>query len=431
MLLIYTPKITSRFSYIMKHIFNRMLGIEVGFTSTVEDFIKHQGAKFTYAKLPLQNEFFVRSTELLFDQGINDVKIKMGDWDGTPCFFSAGDKSTIPFDIFSASFYLLSRYEEYLPHVKDIHGRFPPTESLAFQHQFLQLPVVDLWAKKFLEILVARFPSLEVRPKKYKYTSVIDVTTSHCYLYKGVIRSISGIVMDIGTLKVKRLFERLLVFMRLRKDPYDNFDRLIELHKKFKVQSHFFFQFAAYSTYDKNVSINNNTFITLIKSVADYSKVSLAASYTSFGSAAVVLSEKVNLSSVLHRPINAVRLRYNRVDVPHSYRNLVDAEFTDDFTMGYTHQMGFRAGTCTPFQFYDINLEAIQPVKVHPFAFHDYALQVFKNTREILPQIQQMLSMVKAVNGGFISVFSNELLGGEKGEEWMRLYENCLKEFHV
>ena len=106
----------------MKHIFTRILGIDVSFTTKVEDFIKHSGPKITYSKTPLQNEFFINSSPLLFEQGINDISIKIGDWDGLPCFFEANERSNIPYDIFAASFYLLSRYEEYMPHVKDDLG---------------------------------------------------------------------------------------------------------------------------------------------------------------------------------------------------------------------------------------------------------------------------------------------------------------------
>ncbi|HMB64920.1 MAG TPA: hypothetical protein VKN36_17705, partial [Eudoraea sp.] len=66
----------------MKHIFTRMLGIEISFTTKVEDFIKHSGPKITYTKQPLQNEFFIRSNDLLFEQGINHLQINMGSWDG-------------------------------------------------------------------------------------------------------------------------------------------------------------------------------------------------------------------------------------------------------------------------------------------------------------------------------------------------------------
>jgi hypothetical protein len=193
----------------------------------------------------------------------------------------------------------------------------------------------------------------------------------------------------------------------------------------------FFFQFASYSTYDKNVSPNNNTFRYLIKSVADYSKVSLAASYSSFTNINLLRDEKKRLSNVINRPVDYSRTRYNRVDVPHTYRQLVEAEFTDDFTMGYTHEIGFRAGTCTPFYFYDIPLEVQQPLKVHPFAVHDYSLQYMKTEGEILDTIDGVFRQVKNVNGEFLTIFSNELLGGKQKVNWMQLYAKVIKRYHV
>ncbi len=111
-------------------------------------------------------------------------------------------------------------------------------------------------------------------------------------------------------------------------------------------------------------------------------------------------------------------MRYNRVDVPQTYRNLVDAEFTDDFTMGYTHEIGFRAGTSFPFYLYDINMELQQPIRVHSFAFHDYALHEETSITTILEKVRSLYQEVKKVNGEFISVFSNELLGTEEPFDW-------------
>jgi len=427
MLLIYTHKITPRFSYITKQIFTRILGIDIIATTKIEDFIKHSGAKITYTKQALQNEFFVRSNDLLFEQGINDLEIKVGRWDTIPCFFNAGDRSNIPFDIFSASFYLLSRYEEYLPHVKDNYGRYPYEESIAFTNDFLQKPVVDIWAFKLLDSLKERFPDLEYKQRKYEYTSIIDVTTSHCYKYKGVIRSIAGALLDVASLRFNKPLQRILVLINYKKDPYDNFSELIAKHKDFGIKSMFFFQYADYSTYDKNIPVNNNEFKYLIKSVADYSIVSLAGSYASLSNKELLKEEKKRLSNVINRTVNGIRIRYNKVNIPDSYRDLVAAEFTDDYTMGYRHQIGFRAGTCSPFYFYDISLEVQQSIKVHPLAVNDYALLKYKKKEEIFNKINFLYTEVKNNNGNFITVFSNELLGEKHKINWKEMYYNILK----
>lgn len=431
MLLIYTHKISKRFGYVMKHIFTRMLGIEVSYTTKVEDFIKHSGPKITYTKQPLQNEFFIRSNDLLFEQGINDIHIKISDWDGVPCFFEAGEGSSIPFDIFSASFYLLSRYEEYLPHVKDDLGRFPPKISLAFQKEFLEQPVIDLWVKRLLENLVERFPDLIFKPNKYRFTSIINVTTSHSYALKGFSRNIAGFFLDLSKFRIRALAKRVSVWLNLKKDPYDNFNELLEIHKKFRVRTMFFFQFAAYSAHDKNVSVHRNKFRYLIKSVADYSIVSLSASMASSADNSILKEEKKQLSNLINRPIRYARLRYNKVVIPQTYRNLVEAEFTDDYSMGYSHHVGFRAGTCTPFYFYDINLEVQQPIKVHPFMVYDYALQEFKKPEQVFEKLDKLYEQIKSVNGEFTMVFSNELLGGKHKINWLNLYQAVLKRYYV
>jgi len=431
MLLIFTHKITNRLTYTAKQIFEKILGVEMSFTTKVEDFIKHNGPKMTYSKQPLQNEFFIRSNDLLFEQGINDLEIKVSDWEGLPCFFSSGEKSAIPFDIFSASFFLLSRYEEYLPHVKDSVGRFPVKESIAYQNNFLELPVVDLWAHKLLEALKERFPDMEMKEKSYGFTSIINVSTSHAYAMRGISRTLGGFLLDLGNLRFRNVWERMSVILRLKKDPYDNFFELVDIHKKFPIKTMFFFQFAKHSAHDKNVSTNSNRFRYLIKSVADYSVVSLSTSFVSTSDKEVLREEKKQLGNLINRPISYARLRYNKVNVPITYRNLVETEFTDDFSMGYTHEVGFRAGTCTPFYFYDINTEVRQPIKIHPFAMHDYALVKYKSKEEVFEKMDKVYRSVKQVKGDFILVFSNELFGGKQHLDWMELYQSILKRYYV
>ena len=160
MLLIYTSKPTQRITYIFNHICKRILGLKINFTSSIEEFIAYSGPKISYGKKELGNELFFQSTELLFQEGFDSIDIVVKDWEETKCFFEVGKINSLPFDIFSASFYLLSRYEEYLPHVKDYKGRFLASESIAFKSGFLESPIVDIWAHKFKKLLLKYFPEL-------------------------------------------------------------------------------------------------------------------------------------------------------------------------------------------------------------------------------------------------------------------------------
>ena len=166
MLLIHTQKVTSRVDYAFKHICTRILGVKVEFTSVIEQFIAHQGPKISYGKQPMGNELFIQAHGLLTQEGFDDVDSSVQPWGDTIGLFPASEKSALPFDIFAASFYLLTRYEEYIPHLKDELGRFPPEESLAFKENFLDQPVVDIWAYRFKD-----FPISILRKGSMNYTT--------------------------------------------------------------------------------------------------------------------------------------------------------------------------------------------------------------------------------------------------------------------
>ena len=411
----------------MKHIFTRMLNIDMCITTKVEDFIAHKGPKITYTRQPLQNEFFIKSHELLFEQGISDVEMAMYDWDGVPCFFPTTENCVIPFDIFAASFYLLSRYEEYLPHVKDEHGRFPANESLAYQNDFLEIPVVDLWVKRLKNALQRRFPELEFKNTPYKQISIMDVSVAFAYRKKGVIRTLGATLIDLFRFRLSKVLDRFLVLLGFRKDPYDFFFRINQLHKQYNCEAVFFFLMADYSNYDKNISVINSSFKTLIKSVADYSIVSLMASYKGFDDITILKKERNRLINTINRPVKRVRQRFNRLSIPDTYRLMVDAGFNEDYTMGYANEVGFRAGTCSPFYFYDISFEEQIPILINSFCVQYTSLYKFNSVSKAEEKFIELSQRVQEVNGDFNVVFSNEILQLNQHNSWRDLYIKYLK----
>lgn len=407
MLLVYTHKITPRLTYAFKHISLRILNVPVSFTTTVEEFIAHDSMKISYAKQPLSSELFVRSHDLLFEQGISDLDIHVQDWGMTKCFFSASDKSSLPFDIFAATFYLLSRYEEYLPHVKDEYGRFLATESLAYNEGFLHQPVVDIWAYKFKEILQAQFPDFEFPERHYNIQPVIDVPIAYYFLKKGLLRTIGGTLSDLFSLKIKQFYQRYQALAGFKRDPYDTFKWIVTKQKNTRTKFIVFFLIGEYSTYDKNININKKRFVSLIKYVGDYCKIGLKVSFLALDDFAMLKKEKLKMEATTNYPLEASRHSFSKLNLPESYRNLIELEIKQDFTMGYINHMGFRAGTCTPFQFYDLDFEVQTPLQINPFHCVDYALLKRQSLLDKKEDLQRLMASVKSVNGTFTPVFHN------------------------
>lgn len=407
MLLVYTHKITPRVTYTFKHICKRILGIEVRFTSKVEDFIAHDSLKMSYAKQPLSNELFVQSNMLLFENGLSDVTLNVQQWEGTKGFFATGERSDLPYDIFAASFYLLSRYEEYLPHVKDEYGRFLASESVAFKQKFLNQPVVDIWAYKLKDVLVKRFPDYKFPVRSYNVQPVIDVPMAYYFKHKGLLRTIGGTLNDLRRFKLKQLYFRYLVLFGFKRDPYDTFRWIIRKQNNCNFKFMVLFLIGDYSTYDKNINTNKKEFVSLIKSVADYCDVGIKASYLALDDVSILKKEKLKMEAITHTHLKAVRHSFSKLNLPISYRNLVELEINQDYSMGYIDTLGFRAGTCTPFQFYDLDYEVQTPLQINPYQCLDYALLKYNSELDKTEHLQKIIREVKAVNGTFIPVFHN------------------------
>ncbi|MGC1471660.1 MAG: polysaccharide deacetylase family protein [Psychroserpens sp.] len=428
MLLVYTHKITPRLRYTFKHICTRILGIPVSFTTTIEEFIAHDSLKMSYTKQPLSNEIFIRNHELLFEQGLSDVEINVTPWNATKCFFPTGEKSALPFDIFAASFYLLSRYEEYLPHVKDDFGRFTATESLAFKEDFLKQPVVDIWAYELKFILQQKFESFIFPKRSYSVQPVIDVPMAYYFKGKGLMRTFGGAIQDVFRLKLKNFYDRTMVLFGFKRDPYDTFKWITNKQKQFNFKFIVFFLIGDFSTYDKNNNINKSEFVSLIKSVADYCKVGLKVSYYGLDDIGILKKEKKKMESITNYELESSRNSYSKINLPMSYRNLIELEIKNDYTMGYLNYTGFRAGTCTPFLFYDLDYETQTPLLIHAFQCIDNALLKHHSQLDKKQELQRLMYTVKQVNGTFSIVFHNYCFGNEtKWKGFRKLFTQVLE----
>lgn len=429
MLLIYTHKITPRLKYIFKHIFVRMLHIPITFTTKVEEFVAHNGPKITYSKAPLGSEFFVRSHDLLFQQGVQDIEVNVFEWDEVPCFFPTGELSILPFDIFAASFYLITRYEEYFPHLQDSYERFPPEESLAYKNGFLEKPVIDIWAYKLLEELKIKFPKDTFKSRNFEIISTIDVDTAFAFKHKGLIRISGGFINDIFHLRLTNFWYRLSAVIGLKPDPFDTYSEILKIKKELQVNTIFFFLIGDFSPRDNNISYLNSKFKSTIKSVADYAKTGLLSSFTSFKDVEKLKKEKLRLESIINTPVTFSRQHYLRLNIPETYQYLIDLDVQQDYSMGYAKAAGFRASTCTPFYFYDLGFEIQTPLKIFPFALMDVTLKKYMNLNDemCLNKILELKQTVKNVNGTFITLFHNETLSDTfpwKG--WKAIYKTMV-----
>lgn len=431
MLLIYTHKITNRNKYAFNLIFRNILGVKFSLTANVEEFKNYAGPKINYSLSPIGNELFFYARNILFETGITEQNITVSEWNGSKVFFTAIKTSALPFDPFAASFYLVSRYEECLPHIRDEYDRFEPKHSLAFQNNFLKIPVVNIWAEWIKKIILDKFSSLSIPKKKYEFLSTIDIDNAYAFREKGFMRSLGGYAKSLLEFDFADLSLRTNVLIGRKKDPYDTYDYQFEIHEKYKIRPIYFFLLGDYGVNDKNLPVSSNKFRKLIKHISDYADVGIHPSFGSNENNEQLKTEILRLSKILHRDVTKSRQHFLKLTLPQTYRNLIELDITDDYTMGYASELGFRASICSTFHFYDLDNEQETKLRVHPFAAMEATLKYYlkANPENAIDYLKPLIAQVKAVNGTFISLWHNESLGDDKTwAGWKPLYEEMIKE---
>lgn len=427
MLLIYSLKATQRITYIFKHICKRILGVEVKFTSVIEEFIAYSGPKLSYGKKELGNELFIQSSDLLLQEGFESIDITVKDWDETKCFFAVGKTSALPFDIFSASFYLITRYEEYLPHVKDEKGRFLASESIAYKSGFLQEPVVDIWAYKFKVLLLKTFTDIKFPLKKTNYHTIVNACHPTLFKNKGLLRSTLGYLTDLVSFNIKNIIRRSGVLFGFRKDPFNTFNWIVNTTKNNKNKVTIFFLLGDSTNYKESLNSQKKSFKLLIKNVGDYKEIGLLFSDDALKNIDILNIEKDKIEAITNRTLESSMNDAYMVSLPHFYRNLIELEILRDFTMVYENVIGFRASTCSPFLFYDLDYEIVTPLIIHPIAMTTKGFIKIAKSKKV-DLVNKLIDAVKKVDGTFSMIFYNyNFMDSKKNAVWKTLFSELNK----
>ena len=430
MICIYTDKYTNRLKYVTDHIFKRILGQPVNIINKVEDLpTRTTSPLIVYSDtVKVKGALHILPNGLLFKKGIREYDITMSTWDGEKVFFTT-EGGDIPFDIFSASFYLLSRYEEYLP-VKenfDDKGCFKSEKSLAYKEDFLQIPLVDVWALKLEEKLKSLFsnytPSQE---KRFRFLPIISVNTPYRYR----TYSILGNILRLG----KKVFERdwselkkqLRVLLRIDQDPYCNVEKILELHNRNSLRPLFALRISNKQWYKRPIYFAYSTYK---KALCRNYQIALCVSGVASYSATQLKFEQKLLSRIFKTRIVIGVSGVSEYVIPNFYRNLSNSKIKEDFSMSYPDRIGFRNSTCTPFRIYDLNREEYYRIDVHSVPFTTWSVKKMGLSKEeIINSAKSMAKKVKALKGEFIIASHNDnFVDSSLFKGWSSTYEYTIR----
>lgn len=433
MVLIFSHITSPRLQYICNFIFNELLSVDYNITIDSEEFRNFSGIRINYSDTVYEeNIFTIRNHRLLFEQHIQQQNTLCFTTHDYKAFFEITD-SDWPFDIFAASFYLLSRYEEYIPHEKDSYGRYGHKNSLAFKEDFLNIPLINIWVNDLFKHLSKSYPDITLSYRndkrvmtKFTFIPTYDIDIAFNYKYKGFLRNIGGFIKTPS-------LERIKVLIGVKADPYDTYVYLDELHKRTRLKPVYFFLVAARnSQFDKNILPLRNAMWKLIKQHERKYDIGLHPSWQSGADFNKLIKEKEMLEAMADvgsGTITRSRQHYIHFNLPGGYRQLLEAGISDDYSMGYGSINGFRASVASSFFWYDLENDYQTSLRVHPFCFMEanaYYEQRL-SSQEAYDELLHYLMTCKQVNGTLITIFHNNFFADTPDfTGWKETYEKFI-----
>jgi len=413
-ILIYSERTSPRLQYVLNWLFNEQL--KTGYR------LIHNEAEVVTGTISygcsLAGALSIPDAGLMWQSGIEEQNTILGNWDPLPVIFSTEQVFDLPFDIFSAIFFLLSRYEEHYPYIPDKYGRYPATASMLYKNGLLRRPVIDEWITRFGKLLAENFGH-NIPASQFSFLPTYDIDIAWSYKHKGFTRNASGFARDLLAGKFRLAGERINVLSGTKPDPYDSFAFLWEMHHDNISKPVFFILAALHNTaYDKNILPSKPSMKQLLRQLADYGEIGLHPSFFTDKDPQAWIAEKKTLEKTSGRIITASRQHYIKMSLPETYHFLLQHGITDDYSMGYGTHLGFRAGTGRSFPWYNINAEQTEALTIHPFCFMDttahYEEQMGLN--DALGALEKMTSVLKETNSKLVTIFHNFSLG--TANEW-------------
>jgi len=424
--LVFSENITSRLLFTLDFIFKEYLHISYEITSDRQKFIYSHDVKICYGTTRLKDAFFIYAENLLSETTIHTIDVRVKETDDIPILFPVNNKtSDFPFDIFSAIFYLLSRYEEYVFKYAVGQYRFPANQSIAYRYHFLNKPIIHIWIEKLAFALKRQFPSFSFTFPQYNFLLSFDIDNAYAYRHKNWWRTAGATIKSLLLLKIDDSFERWLSILNIKKDKYDSY-AYIERVLPTEIKSVWFFLLGNYGKFDKNISYKNRALRRLISDLSQKYQVGIHPSFASNNNKKLLTDEIHRLQQITGKPVIQSRQHFLRMKLPDTYRNLADNGIQEDYSMGYAEEFGFRAGTSQPFYFFDLEKNMCTKLKIFPFQIMDVTMRRYKkySIEKSKQVLNTLIDTTRIYHGNFISLWHNESLGTDKyWNGWRALFE--------
>ncbi len=320
-------------------------------------------------------------------------------------------------DLLALTFWLLTEYETRFAFPRDAHGR-PVDEARWLVRQGLQHePLIHRLAESLAVRLRRELPRLPSSLPAFRWELGFDLDWPYRYRGRSPLVHGAALLRDLMALDWASARSRLLFMMKGR-DPYDVYDFIFESFAKrnSEAQKHllFFVLLSAGHRFDTPYNERNAAYRQLIAQIGSSGvPVGIHPSYASTEHPEWIAWQAARLQELTGQPVTRSRQHFLRLQVPGTYRALIEAGIRHEYTGCYATQSGWRFGTSMPFRWYDVEREQTTDLWIHPVAAMDRTLLEHEcHTPEAsMRRLLELVDSCRRWGGTFHVLLHNDTLG--------------------
>lgn len=393
-----------KWHYAARQLFQRILGWDVVITERAEEARSTELPVITYGTEPIEGSYAVEPMP---------EEVALADPFADPVRFT---------------WIMLTSYST--GEAKDEHARVRTPTLLASRKGWLDRPILDEVAIAFASQLASRFSVLPPIRRKYTHFATLDVDNGFKYLGRPLWRTLGSAGRDLLHGRMGELIDRMSTHLGTGHDPYDiygDFHRMTEGNADRVIAN---FLVAQRGEFDHAVGLSSRLMVERMLSMATWADVGVHPSYRSSERPELIASERDALAAVIGRPVTSSRQHFLRFNDPETFLEQERIGIKEDHSVGLHDAIGFRAGTCTPFPFYDVRNDRETDLMIFPFQVMDSAMayKMKLTPDDAIAAAKRIIDQVKAVQGTFIGVWHERFIsdhGAEKG--WRHMVEETIR----
>lgn len=423
-LLVHIERPSPRVRYVVQHVLERMLGLDVRYIEHAEAFRQATGPRLSYG-----TERFVGAIHIPYSGAIDDLPPREPEVilkDSRPAMFLVQGEE----DLFAGVFYLLSLTDELRCVERDEHGRIPSSAMFSVRMGFADRPWVDERAMELGVLLETTWPGEVECAIRYHNTVTVDMDNILRYAGRPLSRALGAGLKDVLRGEWQAVAERWRVRRRTSRDPFESAVDVVADQRDKLNHAIFFFLMRGGTTNDHAADHAHETTRALIQRAATVGEIGIHPSYGSREDHRMPEEERVALQRIVGRAVVSTRQHFLRWKLPGTLRAIERMPGSHhDHTLGFTDRAGFRAGTCRPFPWYDLQREQETRLMLHPFAAMDSALieRQGMGSEDVVRTMNAMSDLVRAVGGEFVSVWHDRYLSGHREfAPWPSVFERVM-----